>query len=343
MKIWRALGILAVFSLVSVSTLLGAGRSFAAESPTSTPTTVLSTDTPVATAIPATPAPEPTLLPTVTQEQTTPVATTESLPTVSASPAVPQPSTPLPENTPTPTPLPAPVSTTVAPPVINWPTPSQLKENARLRWGRGIPASVRRWAFLIVPAARRYQLDPNLVAAVMTMESNGDPLALSPAGARGLMQILDGPWDPATNVDTGARMLSSLYAEFGDWRLVLAGYNAGPGAVTAYGGIPPYRETRDYVIVVTYLWDLFSHRHLTFARRSQYRATLGDLERFSDQRKKVDKLAKIAHVAPPATALCPPRACGRLGTGSSSPPLDPFWPVGGMPDPLQHVAPPALK
>ncbi len=177
-----------------------------------------------------------------------------------------------------------------------------------------------------------------MIAAVMTMESNGDPLAESPADARGLMQILHGPWDPKTNVDEGAKMLAALYSQFGDWTLTFAGYNAGVGAVESYGGVPPFRETRDYVIVVRYLWDLFGHHRLNTSRRTQYRSTLRDLARFADQRKKVSKLARIAHVAPVTDeGGCGATSCTGAQAQRTQVQTDPFWPVGGIPDPLQHV------
>jgi hypothetical protein len=229
------------------------------------------------------------------------------------------------------------------PAVAPLPSPAELRLNARLRWGTHVPPEVRRWAFLIVPAAREYGLDPNLIAAVMTMESDGDPLAWnSGSDARGLMQVLHGPWDPRANVDIGARMLSKFLSEFQDLTLALAAYNAGPNAVLAYDGVPPYLETRDYVIVVAYLYDLFSHRKLTPKRRAQYRMTLRDLQRFADQRKKVHSLALTAHLP-----LTPDLDC-RLVQACSQPnpiavfsSLDPFWPVGEAPDPLQRVDPSA--
>ncbi|HLJ66589.1 MAG TPA: transglycosylase SLT domain-containing protein [Chloroflexota bacterium] len=292
------------------------------------------------TVAPPTPSPTATALapPTVVEERSTP--TVETLPPTVA-PATATPATestrvrpPISRSIGTPT-----LQVPATPVEIPWPSPDQLRADARLRWGKGIPASVRRWAFLIVPAARRYHVDPNLVAAVMTMESNGDPLALSPADARGLMQILHGPWDPATNVRIGVRMLAELYARFGDWTLALAAYNAGPGAVAAAGGIPAFRETRDYVIIVTYLWDLFGHRHLTSERRLLYAESLNDLRRFADQRKKVSRLAVTAHVLPSAIKGCSAGACDapRWDPAPASP--DPFWPLGGSPDPLQHIDP----
>jgi soluble lytic murein transglycosylase-like protein len=113
------------------------------------------------------------------------------------------------------------------------------------------------FAPLIQDAARRAGVDPALVAAVAKAESSFKPQAQSKAGAKGLMQLMDGtarrlgvtdPFDPAQSLDGGARFLGDLLKQFhGDIRLALAGYNAGPGAVQKYGGIPPYQETQRYV------------------------------------------------------------------------------------------------
>ncbi|MEM7701899.1 MAG: lytic transglycosylase domain-containing protein [Pseudomonadota bacterium] len=113
-------------------------------------------------------------------------------------------------------------------------------------------------------AARNYRVDPLLLHAVIKQESAYKPRATSRAGARGLMQVMPGTgrtlgvrnahhlYDPQTNVDAGAKLLSQLWKRFdGDIDLVLAAYNAGEGAVRKYGNtVPPYRETRDYVVKV---------------------------------------------------------------------------------------------
>ncbi len=106
-------------------------------------------------------------------------------------------------------------------------------------------------------AARKYDLPEKLVRSVIRHESNFDPTAVSPAGAQGLMQLMPGtarelgvkdPFDIRQNIDGGARYLRQMFDQFdGDWRKALAAYNAGPGTVRKYGGVPPYPETRRYV------------------------------------------------------------------------------------------------
>jgi len=112
-------------------------------------------------------------------------------------------------------------------------------------------------------AAARHHVDPNLVRALVKVESNFNPRAVSSKGAMGLMQLMpetarmyavSNPFDAAQNVDAGVRHLKGLLESFnGDVRLSLAAYNAGQGAVERNRGIPPYTETRNYVKRITNL------------------------------------------------------------------------------------------
>jgi cell wall-associated NlpC family hydrolase len=114
------------------------------------------------------------------------------------------------------------------------------------------------YANLFTGAAGRHGVDASLLAAVASVESNFDAGAVSPAGAQGLMQFMPetarglgvSPLDPASAVDGAARYLKQLTGRFGSTELALAAYNAGPGTVSRYGGIPPYAETQNYVRTV---------------------------------------------------------------------------------------------
>jgi soluble lytic murein transglycosylase-like protein len=104
-------------------------------------------------------------------------------------------------------------------------------------------------------AAARYGIPTDLFLAQINAESAWNPSAVSSAGAIGLGQLMPGtaadlgvdPNDPAQNLDGAARYLSDQYRRFGDWRLALAAYNAGPGNVQKYGDVPPFAETQAYV------------------------------------------------------------------------------------------------
>ncbi len=113
---------------------------------------------------------------------------------------------------------------------------------------------------MVEASAARWDVDPALVNAVIANESGFDPRATSRVGAMGLMQLMPGtaaglgvgdPYDPAQNIAGGVRYLRGLLDRFnGDVPRAVAAYNAGPGAVEKYGGVPPYQETQRYVAAV---------------------------------------------------------------------------------------------
>jgi soluble lytic murein transglycosylase-like protein len=115
---------------------------------------------------------------------------------------------------------------------------------------------------MLADAARAYGLQPGLLEAVAWQESRGRMNAVSPKGALGVMQLMPGtaaelgvqPTDLADNIRGGAIYLRRQIDRFGSVPLALAAYNAGPGAVMRYRGIPPYRETQDYVAKIMSRW-----------------------------------------------------------------------------------------
>lgn len=109
---------------------------------------------------------------------------------------------------------------------------------------------------LIMASALRHGVDPALMKAMMHTESGFNPNARSPVGAQGLMQLMPATarrfgvanaWDPAQNIEGAAKYIKYLTGRFSNLEHAIAGYNAGEGNVSKYGGIPPFRETRDYV------------------------------------------------------------------------------------------------
>ncbi len=107
-------------------------------------------------------------------------------------------------------------------------------------------------------AARKHGVPEDLFLRLVQQESGWNHKAVSHKGALGLAQLMPGtavtlrvdPAVPAQNLEGGARYLMQQYRAFGSWRLALAAYNAGPGAVKKYGGIPPYKETKNYVRII---------------------------------------------------------------------------------------------
>ncbi|MEE2827761.1 MAG: transglycosylase SLT domain-containing protein [Myxococcota bacterium] len=116
-----------------------------------------------------------------------------------------------------------------------------------------------KWDDIILRAADLYQVSPELIKAIVLVESGMNAKATSHAGAQGLMQLMPAtarglgvkqPYDPQENIYGGTRYIRKMLDRFGNHRHALAAYNAGPGNVDKYKGIPPFKETRLYVELV---------------------------------------------------------------------------------------------
>ncbi|MBD3640562.1 MAG: lytic transglycosylase domain-containing protein [Marinobacter sp.] len=139
--------------------------------------------------------------------------------------------------------------------------------NSKVDW-RKTPLFLKPYQREIQTAASEFDVDPALVRAVIHAESAFNPKALSPKGAQGLMQLMPGTAQElgvgnamvaAENIRGGVNYLARMLARFnGDTRLATAAYNAGPGAVTRYKGVPPYAETKAYVERVGILHERYA-------------------------------------------------------------------------------------
>ncbi|HEV7162196.1 MAG TPA: lytic transglycosylase domain-containing protein [Solirubrobacteraceae bacterium] len=139
----------------------------------------------------------------------------------------------------------------------------------------GESAQSSQYDSLVEAAAQRYGIEPAVLHGLIQQESGFDPSAQSSAGASGLTQLMpatassmgvSNPLNPAESIEGGARYLSQLMSEFsGNTTDALAAYNAGPGAVKQYGGVPPYAETQSYVTKVLGYAEAFRQSHPTSA------------------------------------------------------------------------------
>lgn len=131
-------------------------------------------------------------------------------------------------------------------------------------------ASLPPYDYIILEVADRYEIDPALIRAVIMVESSNNPNAVSRSGAKGLMQLMPGTarelgvedvFDPEHNIEGGTKYLRRMIVRFdGDITLALAAYNAGSRHVLNYGGVPPFRETRQYVKKVLAYYETYQAR-----------------------------------------------------------------------------------
>jgi Rod binding domain-containing protein len=149
-------------------------------------------------------------------------------------------------------------------------------------WPKTAPADISRWKELIQKASDRYGIDANIISAIIIQESGGNPDAVSPKGAKGLMQLMDSTasdmgiqsaFNPEQNILAGTKYFSQMLERYqGDLTLALASYNAGPAAVDRYRGVPPYDETQNYVSSVLGLKEGLD-RAATLPRKEETDAT----------------------------------------------------------------------
>jgi hypothetical protein len=157
------------------------------------------------------------------------------------------------------------------------------------------PAPTPEISSLVEQTADRHQVDPQLVDAIIKVESQYDPTALSYKGAMGLMQLIPetaqrfgvaNPFDPKDNIEGGVSYLKHLLDMFGgDLPRSLAAYNAGEGAVQRSGGVPSYAETQAYVRKVTHIYQSTSGQ--TGAQAAGYKAPVAPIVRFVDEQGAV--------------------------------------------------------
>lgn len=145
--------------------------------------------------------------------------------------------------------------------------PGQSDQQPVYKSRQPVSKRVAHWEPYIAKASKHYGIDKHLIEAVITQESAGNPYAVSRAGAKGLMQLINSTaasmgvshvFNPEENIMGGTKYLNMLLKQFdGNETHALASYNAGPNAVIKYGGVPPYKETQHYVKRVLSLRESF--------------------------------------------------------------------------------------
>ncbi|MDD5132300.1 MAG: lytic transglycosylase domain-containing protein [bacterium] len=137
------------------------------------------------------------------------------------------------------------------------------------------PRNITNFDELIVYFAKKNNLEPALIKAVIKAESDFDQYCVSNKGAKGLMQLMPNTaeclgvfdiYSPHQNIEGGTRYLAEQLRNFGDIKLALAAYNAGPEAVRKYNGIPPFRETKKYITAVLTYWQYYANRSISIQK-----------------------------------------------------------------------------
>ena len=147
---------------------------------------------------------------------------------------------------------------------VNGPPPKSSNVN-----NKNFP-NLNRWDHYLSVASQNYDLPLEFLKAICIAESGMNPNAKSNVGAMGLMQLMPGtakdlrvtdPWDPEQNIDGGSRYIRQQLDDFGEYRLAVAAYHAGPGNVRKYNGIPPFQSTQTYVKRVMELYTMFLEKN----------------------------------------------------------------------------------
>ena len=137
------------------------------------------------------------------------------------------------------------------------------------------PKAITNFDDLIVYFSKKNSLDPALIKAVIKAESDFDVYCVSDKGAKGLMQLMPGTarclgvfdiYSPHQNIEGGTKYLAEQLRVFGDVRLALAAYNAGPENVKKYNGIPPFTETRNYISNVLTYWQFYNNHPISIKK-----------------------------------------------------------------------------
>lgn len=203
-------------------------------------------------------------------------------------------------------------------PVISSPMQRGLAEHKDVSVNPSMPVMQKadaRWRDFILRIANEYQVDPHLITAIIHSESNFNHQAISPKGALGLMQVMPQTaqrfgfkelFDPENNIRAGTAYLKWLLLRFNDdVTLAVAAYNAGENAVLRYKGVPPYKETQNYVAKVLRGYKEYEHvgHHLTTTQHHVISATRNLTDKKRIPKDSVQFMTDMVHVLERAATL----------------------------------------